>query len=107
MKRREFITAAANHFYSKFIETSAKSTAILAATFECKRYTYSRTLTGGGPTAEMKMREFLIPTLVALSLAGSLTALSAQTYGEPPVRQQESSQPSIPSGPTDRGYLAE
>jgi hypothetical protein len=55
----------------------------------------------------MKMREFLIPTLVALSLAGSLTAASAQTYREAPVRQQESSQPSIPSGPTDRGYLAE
>jgi hypothetical protein len=53
------------------------------------------------------MRKLLIPTLVAFSLAGSLTAVSAQTYREPPVRQQESSQPSIPSGPTDRGYLAE
>jgi hypothetical protein len=54
----------------------------------------------------MKMRKLLTPTLVVLSLAGSLTAVSAQTY-ESPVRQQESSQPSIPSGPTDRGYLAE
>ena len=53
------------------------------------------------------MRKLLIPTLVALSLAGSLTALSAQTYGEPPVRQRYFSQPLTPSGPTDRGYLAE
>jgi hypothetical protein len=58
------------------------------------------------PNTEMKMRKLLTPTLVVLSLAGSLTAVSAQTY-ESPVRQQESSQPSIPSGPTDRGYLAE
>ena len=59
------------------------------------------------PNTEMKMRKLLTPTLVALSLAGSLTAVSARTYRDPPVRQQESSQPSIPSGPTDRGYLAE
>jgi hypothetical protein len=52
------------------------------------------------------MRTFLTSTLVALSLAGSLTAAFAQVR-DIPAYQQESSQPSRPSGPTDRGYLAE
>jgi hypothetical protein len=53
------------------------------------------------------MRTFLTSALVALSLAGSLTAASAQVYRDIPAYQQESSQPSRPSGPTDRAYLAE
>ena len=51
------------------------------------------------------MRTFLTSALVALSLAASLAA-SAQVR-DIPAYQQESSQPSRPSGPTDRGYLAE
>ena len=52
------------------------------------------------------MRTFLTSALVALSLAASLTAASAQVR-DIPAYQQELSQPSRPSGPTDRGYLAE
>ena len=47
------------------------------------------------------MRTFLTSALVALSLAGSLTAAFAQVR-DIPAYQQESSQPSRPSGPTDR-----
>ena len=57
---------------------------------------------------EMTMRKLLTMSLVALSLAGSLTTASAQTYGRSPeAKQQESSQPSTPSNATDRAYLAE
>jgi hypothetical protein len=52
------------------------------------------------------MRRFLTATLVALSLAGSFTAASAQVYRDG-AKQQESSQPSTPSNATDRAYLAE
>jgi hypothetical protein len=53
------------------------------------------------------MRKFLTPALVALSLVGTLTAASAQVYRDFPAQQQESSQPSTPTGPTGRAYLAE
>ncbi len=54
------------------------------------------------------MRKFLTTTLVAVSLAGSVMAASAQTATRQlPAQQQESSQPSTPSGPTDRAYLPE
>ena len=54
------------------------------------------------------MRKFLTIALIALSVAGSLTAASAQIrYRSQDAKQQESSQPSTPSNATDRAYLAE
>jgi hypothetical protein len=56
----------------------------------------------------MTMRKLLTTALIAVSLAGSLTAASAQVrYRQDTAKQQESSQPSVPSNATDRAYLAE